>query len=73
MMLSAENAAKFDAIAECHRDGLVSAAHDAVDVVWLNLCNLYGFSREARGPLRTYVCEKYPRIPGGWASHDPKR
>jgi hypothetical protein len=33
----------FKTLADCHKDSLIEAARRGDEVVWLNLCNIYGF------------------------------
>ena len=61
MRLDPSDAKKFDALFDCHKDGLVAAAHDGPDVIWINLCSLYGFPRETWPSLREHVRATYPR------------
>lgn len=45
---------KFEELASCHKDGLVQAANDSVNTMWVNLCNIYGF-RDDEKMLRRHI------------------
>jgi hypothetical protein len=52
--MAPETIAKFDALADCHKDILVGATHGD-EVIWVNMCNLYDFRRDERAALKDYI------------------
>jgi hypothetical protein len=57
-----EAMARFERLADCHKDVLIESAHQGDDVIWINMCNIYGFQREEAASLKHYVLS-VPRGP----------
>ena len=53
-MDSTEMISQFDRLFDCHKEILVEAAYNRDELIWINMCNIYGF-RESKAELKRYI------------------
>ncbi len=48
---------KFERLFDCHKEAITDAAHNRDEIIWINMCNIYGF-REKASELKRYILSR---------------